>query len=67
MEVLYEILIEFCLLMNRVIKMCLNETCSKVCLVEQVSDTFLIQNGLKQGYILLPFFSFAIRKDKENR
>jgi hypothetical protein len=34
--------------------MCLNETCSKVRIGKHLSDSFPIQNGLKQGYPLSP-------------
>jgi hypothetical protein len=45
----------------RLIKMCLNETHSKVCIGKYLSETFPIQNGLKQGHALLPlFFSLAL-------
>jgi hypothetical protein len=52
----------------RLIKMCLNETCSKVHMGNILSDTFCIQNALNQGYALLPLlFNFALeyvmRKD----
>jgi hypothetical protein len=41
--------------------MCLNETYSKVCIGEHLSDKFPIQNGLKQGDALLPLlFNFAL-------
>jgi hypothetical protein len=33
----------------RLIKMCLNETYSEVCIGEHLSDSLPIQNGLKQG------------------
>jgi hypothetical protein len=48
-EVLYNILIEFGMPKKtvRLIKMCLNETYSKVCVGKVLSDTFPIQNGLK--------------------
>jgi hypothetical protein len=36
------------------IKMCLNETYSKVRIAKHLSESFSIQNGLKQGDALLP-------------
>jgi hypothetical protein len=50
-EVLYNNLIEFGIPMKlvRLIKMCLNETYSKVHIGKHLSDNFPIQNGLKQG------------------
>jgi hypothetical protein len=62
-EVLYNILLEVGIpkKLIRLIKMCLNETFSKVCVGKLLSDTFPIQNGLKQGDALLPLlFSFAL-------
>jgi hypothetical protein len=42
-------------------RMCLNETCSKVRVGKYLSDTFPIQNGLKQGDALSPLlFNFAL-------
>jgi hypothetical protein len=38
----------------RLIKMCLNETYSKVRIGKLLSDKFPIQNGLKQGNAPLP-------------
>ena len=45
----------------KLIKMCLNETCSKARVGERLSDMFLIRNGWKQGDVLSPLlFSFAL-------
>ena len=62
-EVLYYIHIEFGILMElvRLIKMCLNETCSRVRVGKNLSDMFPIKNGLKQGDSLSPLlFNFAL-------
>jgi hypothetical protein len=59
---LYYILIEFGVPIKlvRLIKMCLNETYSKVHIGKHLSDRFPIKNGLKQGDALSPLlFSFA--------
>ena len=55
--------IEFGIPMNlvRLIKMCLTETYSRVRLCKNLSDTFPIRNGLKQGDALWPLlFNFAL-------
>jgi hypothetical protein len=55
----------------RLIKMCLNEMYSEVRICKHLSDSFPIQNGLKQGYALSPLLSnfaleYALRKVQEN-
>jgi hypothetical protein len=58
-EVLYNILIEFgiCRKLVGLIKMCLNETYSRVRIGKSLSDKFTLQNGLKQRDALSPLFS----------
>jgi hypothetical protein len=72
-EDLYDVLLEFGIPKKtvRLIKMCLNETYSKVRVGKHLSDKFHTQNGLKQGHALWPLlFNFAleytIRKIQES-
>jgi len=53
-EVLYNILIEFGILMKlvRLIKIFLNETYSEVCIGSNLLDSFPTQNDTKRGDIL---------------
>jgi hypothetical protein len=55
-QVLYNILIEFCILMTlvRLIKMFLNETCRRVWVGKHLSDMFPVKNDLTQGVALSP-------------
>jgi hypothetical protein len=62
-EVLYNIFIEFGIPLKlvRLIKMCLNETYSRVQVGKHLSDMFPIKNGLKEGDALSPLlFNFAL-------
>jgi hypothetical protein len=62
-EALYNILIEFGIPRKLVglIKMCLNETYSRVRTGKNLSEMFTVQNGLKQGDTLSPLlFNFAL-------
>jgi retron-type reverse transcriptase len=46
------------------IKMCLNETYSRVRIRKNLSEKFTVQNGLKQGDVLSPLlFNFALEYD----
>jgi hypothetical protein len=52
--------------------MCLNETYSKVCVGKHLSDSFPVQNVLKQGDALSPLLlnfalEYAIMKVQENQ
>jgi len=60
--ILYNILIECGIpkKLVRLIKMCLNESYSRFCVGENLSDIYPIRNVLKQGDVLSPlFFIFA--------
>jgi hypothetical protein len=60
---LYNILREFGVPMKliRLMKMCLKEMYSEVRIGKHLSNSFPIQNGLKQGDALSPlFFNFAL-------
>jgi sorting nexin-29 len=73
-EVLYNIIMKFGIprKLVRLIKMCLNETYSKILIGKHLSGAFPIQNGLKHGDALSQLlFNFAseyvIRKVQENK
>ncbi len=62
-KVLYNILMESGISMKlvRLIKMCLIEMYSRIRVGKNLSDMFLIRNGLKQGVGLSPLlFNFAL-------
>jgi hypothetical protein len=57
-EVLYNILTEFGITMKlvRLVKMCLNETYSRVRVGKHLSDTFPIKNGVENSLVFTQFF-----------
>jgi hypothetical protein len=62
-EVLYNIVIEYGILVKLIwlIKMCLNETCSKVCIETHLTGMFRMKNDLREGDALSPLiFNFAV-------
>ena len=62
-EVLHNILIEIGIAMKvvRLIKMSLNETCSRVQISKHLFEMCPLKNGLKQGDVLSPLlFNFAL-------
>jgi hypothetical protein len=62
-EVLCNILIEFSITMNlgRLVKICLNETCSRVRVGKHLSGMFPVRNGFKQRDALSPLlFNFTV-------
>ena len=73
-EALDNILIEFGVpkKLVRLVKMCLIETYSRVRVGKNLSDRFLIRNGLKHGQALWPLlfnfaFEYAIRRFQVNQ
>jgi hypothetical protein len=63
---------KYCTSLRRLIKMCLNETYSKVHIGTHLSHSFPIQNGLKQGDALSPLLSnfdleYVTRKVQDNQ
>jgi hypothetical protein len=61
-EVLYKILIEFGILRRlvRLIKMCLNETYSEICIGKHLSGVFPIKNGLQCSVTIVFQLCFRI-------
>jgi len=59
---LYNILIEISIPINlvRLIKMCLNETYSRVSVCKHMYDMLHIKSGMKQGALSPLFFNFAL-------
>ena len=73
-QVQYNFLMKFGIPMKlvRLIRICLNETCSRVRVDRHLSDMFPITNGLKQGDTLSPLLcnfalEYAIRRVQVNQ
>ena len=71
-EVMNNIVIEFGIPMEMLIKICLNETCSRVRVGKSLSDRFRIKIDVKQGNVLSPLLcnfisEYAIRRFQVNQ
>jgi hypothetical protein len=68
-DVLYNILIEFGIPRKLVglIKMCLHETYSRIRIGKNLSDKFIVQNGLKKEMLFNFALEYAIRRVQEKQ